>query len=164
MKKHKPSYSIRTYTEQVSRDPRGICAEEIRVHNADPFVFARRLLKLDQMREDGAGYTRVEVYESYVDGLGWVSDRLVRTVRINRQAREKWSLLGAFQRGVLKRRRVRCTHVGPDALFEQLDQPARDGSVRMRVALSSRFSLLAPGAELSLPARHFRRLVQIGAA
>lgn len=96
-------YQVRVYDYSTCRDPRGICSEDF-YPKGDPFVFARRILKLDEMREEGCGYTRAEVYESYQDGFtGWVGWALVRTIRLSKRQRERWRELGAIQRGVRRR-------------------------------------------------------------
>lgn len=99
------AYQVRVYDHSTCRDPRGLCSEDF-YPKGDPFVFARRLLKLDEMREEGSGFTRAEVYQSYVDGMGCVGWALLRTIRLSKPQRERWRELGAIRRGVRRRKRA----------------------------------------------------------
>lgn len=94
LKRESPLYSVRLFDYGVTSGHfrgTGVCSEDI-VTYADPFVLARRILKLDEMREEG--YTRAEIYELN-DG------ELFRgVVRVGRRTRDRYRVLGALRRGV----------------------------------------------------------------
>ncbi len=86
-------HTVRVYT----RDTLGIgVCDEVFYVDCDPVVFARRLLLVDEMREEGCGYTRAEV-----DREGYFT----RTVRTRRRQRVKAATWGAWRRGVFGARR-----------------------------------------------------------
>lgn len=94
-------YQIRVYDRSTAYNKRGgVCTELVHT-NSDPYVFARRWLKLDEMREEGCGYTRAEIYTwRHDDFTRWAVWDLQNIVRITSKQRARWRDLGAVQRGV----------------------------------------------------------------
>lgn len=89
-------FSIRLFAYGSSFSGSGICDEEIVTYN-DPFVAARRALQLDEMAEEGCGYTRAEVWHT---GIWPGGDLKLGVVRLSAAARRKWQVIGAIVRGV----------------------------------------------------------------
>jgi hypothetical protein len=81
---------------------RGLCTEA-HTTSTDPYVFARRALKLSELGGGDDPYTRAEVYESYIDGMGWVGWQLIKTIRLSSNQRRKWRSRGV----VLRRMEIR---------------------------------------------------------
>lgn len=67
------------------------------VTRADPFVFARRMLKLDLLATDPDGFSRVEISECVEGG----ALRFVKTVRLSGTEKKKWVERGAIARGAI---------------------------------------------------------------
>lgn len=95
MSESRPLYSVRFFVYGPSSMP-GVCDEEI-VTDCDPFVLARRVLKLDAMREEGAGFSRAEIYQTGVWPKG---PTYLRTVRVSKKLLDRFSIHGAIRRGV----------------------------------------------------------------
>lgn len=101
----RPLYAVRFFVYGGRRHLPGVCDEEI-VIDGDPFVFARRALKLDAMREEGAGWSRAEVFRLN-DGS------FLRTVRVSKKLLDRFSVHGAVRRGVRNRGlRKLCEQLG----------------------------------------------------
>jgi hypothetical protein len=98
MSEARPLYSVR-FLVHGPRSMPGVWDEEI-VTDCDPFVLARRVLKLDAMREEGAGFSRADIFRVNVWPEG---ASFIRTVRVSKKLLDRFSIHGAIRRGVRNR-------------------------------------------------------------